>query len=64
MGEGVLRSVKRNIPSVQNNWHISLTNKFYQNQSITRSLNPVDTCKNIDSGENDVFSEIFFSYLW
>ena len=33
-GEGILKLIKRNIPSINTNWHISATKKFYQHKSL------------------------------
>ena len=36
MGEGILKLIKHNIPSVNVNWHINSTKKFYQQKSLNR----------------------------
>ena len=36
MGEGILKLIKHNIPSVNVNWHINSTKKIYQQKSLNR----------------------------
>ena len=36
MGEDILKLIKHNIPSVNVNWHINSTNKFFQQKSLNR----------------------------
>ena len=42
MGEGILKLIKHNIPSVNANWHISATSKYYQQKSIARILHQIE----------------------
>ena len=57
MGEGILRLVKHHIPSVQLNWHICATNKFYQQKSIQRILDQVEPSQQNSSNTKSQFFE-------
>ena len=47
-GEGILKLIKRNISSVNSNWHIAATKRFYQKKALDRLVDQLE-----DSIENE-----------
>lgn len=50
MGEGILKLIKHNIPSVNVNWHINSTKKFYQQKLLNRLVDQLSQDNSYGTG--------------